>query len=69
MDLSIAAEQVILEVRDDGRVTQPLATALSALGERLALSGGTLAMNDIGGRGLDLRAVVPLGPEAGKEPS
>jgi signal transduction histidine kinase len=69
VDLSTAAAQVILEVRDDGRVTQPLATALSALGERLALSGGTLAMNDIGGRGLDLRAAVPLGPEAGKEPS
>ena len=67
VDLSVAAEQLILEVRDDGRVTASLATALSALGERLALSGGTLAMNDIGARGVDLRAVVPLGPAADKE--
>jgi signal transduction histidine kinase len=69
VDLATTAEQVTLEVRDDGWVTESLATRLSSLGERLALSGGTLTMNDIGGRGLDLRALVPLGPEAGKEPS
>lgn len=68
VDLAVAPDHVILEVRDDGRVTAAQASALSALGERLALSGGRLVMNAIGGRGVDLHAAVPLGPAAGKEP-
>ena len=67
LDLSVTAERVLLEVRDDGRVTPWLADKLGALGERLALSGGSLTMNDVGGRGVDVHAVVPLGHGPRKE--
>jgi signal transduction histidine kinase len=67
LELSVTPERVLLEVRDDGRVTQWLADKLGALGERLALSGGRLTMNEIGGRGVDVHAVVPLGHGPRKE--
>lgn len=67
LELSVTPGRVLLEVRDDGRVTRWLADRLGTMRERLALSGGTLTMNDIGGRGVDVHAVVPLGPGAGKE--
>lgn len=63
VEFSTGPEHAVLEVRDDGEVTERLAAALEALGVRLALSGGRLTMNDVGGRGIDLRAIVPLGAD------
>ena len=64
--LDVGTDHVVLSIRDEVLTPSPPSTRLLALRDRLALSSGKLIIHHEGG-GRHVLAVVPLGPEAGKE--
>jgi signal transduction histidine kinase len=60
--LDVTPTHVTLGISDDGRVPRSSTTRVLAQGERLALSAGTLIINDQQERGRRVLALVPLGP-------
>jgi signal transduction histidine kinase len=63
--LTVRADELFLEVRDDGRgpVGQRVGHGLVGMRERAALYGGTLELGPVAGGGFRVAAILPVGGE------